>query len=200
MEPFLLKPTCKNSIWGGTKLKKCFHKEHPEDIISESWELSVHPAGRSLVANGPFCGVPLAKLVKNPAVIGRFASSFAVFPLRSNGSIPSARCPSRFIRTMIMPWAHENDMGKTEMWFILDCEPNSYLYYGFSHKISREEFARRIADGTLLEVVQKVPVKKGDVFFIPPEPFMPSALGSCWQKCSKTLMSLIGSMIMAGWY
>lgn len=64
--------------------------------------------------------------------------------------------------------AHENDMGKTEMWFILDCEPNSYLYYGFSHKISREEFARRIADGTLLEVVQKVPVKKGDVFFIPP--------------------------------
>lgn len=67
-----------------------------------------------------------------------------------------------------MPWAHENDMGKTEMWFILDCEPNSYLYYGFSHKISREEFARRIADGTLLEVVQKVPVKKGDVFFIPP--------------------------------
>ncbi len=54
MEPFLLKPTCKNSIWGGTKLKKCFHKEYPGDIISESWELSVHPAGRSLVASGPF--------------------------------------------------------------------------------------------------------------------------------------------------
>ncbi len=63
--------------------------------------------------------------------------------------------------------AHEQDMGKTEMWYIIDCEPDSYLYYGFSKEISREEFAHRIADDTLLEVVQKVPVKKGDVFFIP---------------------------------
>ena len=63
--------------------------------------------------------------------------------------------------------AHEQDMGKTEMWYIIDCEPDSYLYYGFSKEISREEFAHRIADDTLLEVVRKVPVKKGDVFFIP---------------------------------
>lgn len=168
MEPFLLKPTCKNSIWGGTKLKKCFHKEYPGDIISESWELSVHPAGRSLVASGPFCGVPLANLAKNPAVIGRFASSFAAFPLMIKW-IDSQRPLSIQVHPdNDYAMAHENDMGKTEMWFILDCEPNSYLYYGFSHKISREEFARRIADGTLLEVVQKVPVKKGDVFFIPP--------------------------------
>ncbi len=170
MEPFLLKPTCKNSIWGGTKLKKCFHKEYPGDIISESWELSVHPAGRSLVASGPFCGVPLANLAKNPAVIGRFASSFAAFPLMIKW-IDSQRPLSIQVHPdNDYAMAHENDMGKTEMWFILDCEPNSYLYYGFSHKISREEFARRIADGTLLEVVQKVPVKKGDVFFIPLNP------------------------------
>ena len=81
MEPFLLKPSCKDSIWGGTKLKKRFHKEHSVDIISESWELSVHPAGLSLAASGPNRSVPLAELIKNPAVTGNFAASFTVFPL-----------------------------------------------------------------------------------------------------------------------
>ena len=53
------------------------------------------------------------------------------------------------------------------MWYVIDCEPDAYLYYGFSQKISREEFIRRIEKNNLLEVVKKVPVKKGDVFYIP---------------------------------
>ena len=53
------------------------------------------------------------------------------------------------------------------MWYILDCEPGAYLYYGFDHEITKEEFARRIADNTLTEVLHAAPVHKGDVFFIP---------------------------------
>lgn len=61
----------------------------------------------------------------------------------------------------------ENSMGKTEMWYILDCEPGAFLYYGLKHKISANEFQKRIKNDTILEVCQKVPVKKGDVYYIP---------------------------------
>ena len=63
--------------------------------------------------------------------------------------------------------AHEHQFGKTEMWYVLDCEPGATLYYGFQHQISREEFQQRIQDNTLTEVLNAVPVEKGDLFFIP---------------------------------
>lgn len=61
----------------------------------------------------------------------------------------------------------ENSSGKTEMWYVLDCEPDAFLYYGLKNKISVNEFIKRIKNDTILEVCQKVPVKKGDVFYIP---------------------------------
>lgn len=66
-------------------------------------------------------------------------------------------------------YAKENEgkNGKTEMWYVLDCEPGAYLYYGLKHRISPNEFLKRIHNGTITEVCQKVSVKKGDVFFIP---------------------------------
>lgn len=57
--------------------------------------------------------------------------------------------------------------GKTEMWYVLDCEPGAYLYYGLKHRISPNEFQKRIRNQTILEVCRKIPVKKGDVFYIP---------------------------------
>ena len=61
----------------------------------------------------------------------------------------------------------ENSTGKTEMWYVLNCEPDAFLYYGLKHKISANEFIKRIKNDTILEVCQKVKVKKGDVFYIP---------------------------------
>ena len=61
----------------------------------------------------------------------------------------------------------EHEYGKTEMWYVLEAEPGAFLYYGFTKEISKEEFRSRIEDGTLLEVLNAVPVKKGDLFYIP---------------------------------
>ena len=60
----------------------------------------------------------------------------------------------------------EGQYGKTEMWYILDCDKNSYLYYGFQRKVSKEEFKQAIENGTLEQILNKIKVKKGDVFFI----------------------------------
>lgn len=62
---------------------------------------------------------------------------------------------------------HEGQLGKTEMWVVLEAEPDGFIYYGFERPVTREEFARRIEDGTLTEVLHKAPAKAGDVFFIP---------------------------------
>ena len=48
----------------------------------------------------------------------------------------------------------------------MDAGKNAYLYYGFKREVSKEEFARRIREDTLLEVLNAVPVQKGDVLFI----------------------------------
>ena len=61
----------------------------------------------------------------------------------------------------------EHKSGKTEMWYVLDCEPGAYLYYGLKHRITEEEFRKRIRNQSILEVCRRVPVKKGDVFYIP---------------------------------
>lgn len=61
----------------------------------------------------------------------------------------------------------ENSSGKTEMWYILDCVPGAYLYYGLKHRITANEFLKRIQNATITEVCKKVSVKRGDVFYIP---------------------------------
>ncbi|MBR5578532.1 MAG: class I mannose-6-phosphate isomerase [Lachnospiraceae bacterium] len=64
-------------------------------------------------------------------------------------------------------WENEHSLGKTEMWYVLACEPDAYLYYGLKHKITTDEFIKRIKNDSILEVCQKIQVKKGDVFYIP---------------------------------
>ena len=63
--------------------------------------------------------------------------------------------------------AHEGQLGKSEMWYVLDAEKNSVVYCGFKEKISRDEFVARIKNNSLAEVLQAVPVRRGDVIFIP---------------------------------
>ena len=60
------------------------------------------------------------------------------------------------------------EQGKAEMWYIVACKPQAYIYFGFSEKIDREELLRRAADGSICEVLNRVSVQKGDVFYILP--------------------------------
>ena len=81
---------------------------------------------------------------------------------------------------------HEHQYGKTEVWYILDCEPGAFLYYGFDHEITKEEFERRIKDNTLTEVLHAAPVHKGDVFFIPSGTLHAICQASLLRRSSRT--------------
>lgn len=168
--PVKLASCIKGYLWGGRRLITDFNKKTELEKAAESWELSTHKDGESVVASGEFKGLKLTEYIaKNGGneCIGSKASEFDFFPVliklidaKDNLSIQVHPDDEYALRV-------EGEYGKTEMWYIVDCEEGSYLYYGVNHKITKEEFERRISDKTLLEVLNKVPVKKGDVFFIP---------------------------------
>lgn len=169
MKLLKLKPAFKDYLWGGTRLKEEYGKESDLSIVAESWELSNHPAGSSVVSNGPEAGLLFSRWLEEQGkgVWGENAREFPDFPV-----LIKFIDACRPLSIQVHPdddYARrvEGEFGKNEMWYILDCEPGSFLCFGVDRDLSREEFRRRIGDNTLPEVLNKVEVHKGDVFFIP---------------------------------
>ncbi len=166
--PLKLNAPLKDYIWGGNKLKEEYGKVTDLDKVAESWELSCHKDGESVITNGALCGKTLNEFIaeNGKAVLGKNCESFDFFPIliklidaKDNLSVQVH--PNNDYALKV-----EGEYGKTEMWYIVDCEPGAKLLYGFEKEISKDEFAARIEDNTLLEVTKAVEVKKGDVFFI----------------------------------
>lgn len=163
-----LTPAFKDYLWGGTRLRDDFQKDCDFDKIAESWELSCHKDGPSTIANGEFKGLTLSEYIDNAgkSVLGTDCEKFENFPIliklidaKDNLSV-QVHPDNEYAQRV------EGEYGKTEMWYIVDCDEGATLLYGFKDTITKDEFAQRIADNTLLEVTNAVPVKKGDVFFI----------------------------------
>lgn len=159
---------CKDYLWGGTRLRDEYGKKSDKDKLAESWELSCHKDGESVIENGEYAGKTLSAYINEcgKAVLGEKCERFEYFPIliklidaKDNLSVQVHPDNDYAMRV-------EGEYGKTEMWYIVDCEEGAELLYGFKHEITREEFAKRISDNTLLEVTNNVPVHKGDVFFI----------------------------------
>lgn len=167
MNAFRLRPSFKDYLWGGTRLRDDFGKECEYDKVAESWELSCHKDGPSYIADGECKGMTLAEYVeKHPQVLGTACERFEYFPIliklidaKDNLSVQVHPDNEYALRV-------EGEYGKTEMWYVIDADPGAQLLYGFKSEISKEEFCERIANDTFLDTVNAVPVKKGDFFFI----------------------------------
>lgn len=147
-----------------------FGKEFSGNRLAETWELSCHPDGPSIVANGEYAGATLNEyiLMEGKKVTGTKSRKYDQFPLLIKFIDAKEDLSIQVHPNDAFALANEGQYGKTEMWYIVDCEEGASLYYGFSKEISREEFVKRIEDKTLLEVLNKVEVQKGDVLFIEP--------------------------------
>lgn len=163
-----LSPSYKSYLWGGRRLIEEYNKNYSGKILAESWELSCHPDGPSVIAEGRYAGMTLSQYIeqKGKKILGVNCRRFQEFPIliklidaRENLSV-QVHPDNQYAL------AHEGQYGKTEMWYVIDSEESAYLYYGFKKKISKEEFLKRIKEETLLEVLHAVPVQKGDVLFI----------------------------------
>ena len=164
MTPFLLIPPIKDYIWGGTRLRDEFGKQSELERLSESWELSCHKDGESIIGSGEFEGVSLTEFIAaHPEALGTNCGRFEYFPVliklidaKDNLSV-QVHPDNEYAQRV------EGEYGKTEMWYIVDADEGAELLYGFKHEISKEEFRERIENNTLLEVTNNVPVHKGDV-------------------------------------
>lgn len=162
-------PTCKDYIWGGTKLRERYNKDFPGERIAESWELSCHPDGPCRIAGGEADGMTLADWIgqQGEDVLGTNCRDLAEFPVLVKFIDAKGDLSVQVHPDDETAMALEGQSGKTEMWYILEADEDAFLYCGFSRDITPEEYRQHIADGTLTAVLRKRPVRKGDVIFIP---------------------------------
>ncbi len=163
-----LKPALKDYIWGGTALKERFGKQTQLARVAESWELSCHPDGESLIHGGRYDGMPLSQYLseKGTAVLGTNCGRFALFPVLIKLIDAQKRLSIQVHPNDDYASRVEGGCGKTEMWYVVDCKPDATLYYGFAKEITKQQFAELIQSGELESALNAVPVKKGDVLFI----------------------------------
>lgn len=166
-EPLKMQPRYKEYLWGGRRLKTEYGKTDAPEIAAESWELASHPDGVSIVASGEYAGKTIADLgqMDKDAFWGNSCKTDN-FPLMVK-LIDAAKDLSIQVHPSDET-ALPGEQGKAEMWYIVDCEPQAFLYFGFSKQITKEEFLNRAQDGTICQVLNRVPVHKGDVFYILP--------------------------------
>lgn len=163
-----LEPAFKDNLWGGTRLRDVYGKRCSYETIAESWELSTHKAGQSIVATGRSRGLMLGEYIARfgKDILGWKCEPYERFPLLikfidSRQSLSIQVHPGDEYALQ-----KEDEYGKNELWYIVDCEPDSYLYCGFSRDTDEAEIRRRIADGTLTDVLNRISVKKGESYFI----------------------------------
>lgn len=163
-----LSPAFQGYLWGGTKLRDVYGKQCDLDKVAESWELSTHSAGESRIDGGEYDGLTLNQYFEKvgKAAQGTNVSTFERFPVLIK--LIDAKDP---LSIQVHPSDEyalqvEHEYGKTEMWYVLDCDPGAFLYFGVNRPVTKEEFRQRIENNTVLEVLNKVEVHPGDVFFI----------------------------------
>ncbi|MGN1202098.1 MAG: type I phosphomannose isomerase catalytic subunit [Eubacterium sp.] len=169
MEILKLKPVLKDYIWGGERLKKDFGFESDLDKVAEGWMLSCHKDGKNTIDGGEYDGQTLDAIIEKlgkEKVVGTRSLDFPYFPVliklidaKDNLSI-QVHPDNEYAQKV------EGEFGKTEIWYVLDAADNAQLIYGFKNEITSEEFKKAIEDNTLMDVLNKVKVKKGDLFFI----------------------------------
>ena len=169
-EPLVrLRPCFKDYIWGGSRLRDEYNKKCDYDCIAESWELSAHPDGQSVVDSGKYKGTLFGEYIKliGEKSLGWKYSSGRAFPLLLKLIDAKENLSVQVHPDDDYALANENEYGKSEVWFIIDAQEDSYLYIGFKKDVTKEELLKSISDGTVLELLNKVKVKSGETYFIP---------------------------------
>ena len=139
------------------------------EIIAESWELSAHKEGQSIVASGRHKGLLFSEYLDR---IGKEGWGWKCQPLERFPLLVKLIDARENLSVQVHPddayaLEKENEYGKNEMWYILQCEPDSCIYCGFRRDVTREEVEQAVRDDTILSLLNRVPIRQGEAFFIP---------------------------------
>ena len=172
MYPLKFKNIFKSVVWGGEKIAPFKGVNTQQKNIGESWELSGVKGNESVVAEGPLAGRTITSLAEEykGALLGEkvYAATGTEFPLlikfidaRDDLSIqvhPDDKLAAE---------RHNGSKGKTEMWYVVQADEKAHLMSGLNKEITPEEYAAKVADNTITDVLHDYDVHDGDVFFLP---------------------------------
>lgn len=168
MYPLILSAPIKDYLWGGRRLIDEYKFDADGEIAAEAWLLSCHKDGTNIIKNGSLKGETLTKAIEmwGKKALGENCDNFSYFPLLIKLIDARDRLSLQVHPDDEYALRVEGEFGKTEMWYVVDCDEGAELIYGLTSEITKEEFEKRIADNTIEQFCNKVPVSKGDVFFI----------------------------------
>lgn len=167
--PLKFRPIYKKRIWGGQKLREIFNKDIPPlEKIGESWELADLPDDKSVIANGELAGQTLNSVIqKYPKEIAGFQNFSGTFPL-----LIKFLDAEDILSVQVHPDLKTcRRMGKgspkTECWYIISAEPGAVIYKGLKKGVTKRQFSTVIKEGSVAELLAKVPVEAGECHFLP---------------------------------
>lgn len=159
---YKLVPEYKDYLWGGEKLKTDYGKQTDKTPCAESWELSLNPHGLTKVEDGK----TLAEVL-TPEKTGKNCEKFEFFPVLIKFIDAKRNLSVQVHPSDDYALKYENSYGKTESWYIVEAEEGAGIYCGFKRDTNKEEFLQSLASGEVENLLNFIPVKKGDCYFIP---------------------------------
>ena len=166
--PLKLVPVMKSAVWGGANLKARYGKRFDGEKLAETWELSARTRDESaLIENGSLAGMLLCDYFSD------FKDSVGTkhrddrFPLLIKWIDAADKLSVQVHPSDSYALANEGDLGKTEMWYVAEAREGATLVYGMADGVDIASFSAAVKAGDLSHVMKTVPVKAGDVIFIP---------------------------------
>lgn len=168
--PITFNPIFKERIWGGNQLKTIFNKNIPKDQIGESWEISTVPEDVSIVENGYYQGKSLNEMIQlfpyeilGANVFERFGTQFPLLIklLDAQQDLSIQLHPNDELAQK-----RHNSFGKTEMWYVVEAQKDARLIVGFKKESNQEEYLHYLSENKIIDLLEEIPVKKGDVFML----------------------------------
>ena len=167
--PILFSHVYKDYIWGGRRIAEVFGRDDAPEVCAESWEISDRTEGMSVVANGPLKGRSLHDLTRDwgPRLVGADGSDASRFPL-----LIKIIDASRRLSVQVHPDEHSAAVSggepKTECWTLLPgSAPDAYVFAGFREPMRPDDLKQKLAEESLEGSLRRLPVKPGDVVFVP---------------------------------
>lgn len=169
--PLKFRPILKSAIWGGEKIAPFKGIVTDQKQIGESWEISGVSGNESVVDNGSDKGTNLTQMIEKygAALVGEhnIAKFGTTFPLLIKIIDAAGDLSLQVHPDDELAKVRHNSLGKTEMWYIVDTEPDAVICAGLSESVAPETYVEKVADNTLMDVVAHHKSKPGDVFFLP---------------------------------
>lgn len=169
MEPIFFNPSYKNVIWGGNNISKIFKRNVIGDDIGESWELSAHPNGLSMIKNQEYNQKSLYDLFNDKSqrtnIFGTHCENMERFPILTKFIDANKNLSIQVHPNNEYAEKNEHDSGKTEVWYIMDCKEDAKIVYGFKENVTSTNLKNAVEN--IEENVNYLPVHKGDFISIP---------------------------------